>query len=187
MKLQSPNKTFMSTNVNEPRRDLIPAADNEPQKIYANGGDWIVVWHPPSETGLQGTPHGASGICLTSDDELVLVSDDESKWWLPGGRTEEGESWEQTLRREMLEEANAEVIEARLLGFIRAECLSGHEKGLVLVRSMWKASVVLADWNPQFEIPYRRVVPADEWVPNLYIDEGWEPIMHRMFVEAGLA
>ena len=166
--------------------DLAPAADYQPQKIYANGGDWVVTWHPPGGAP-PGTPHGASCICLTSDDELVLISDDNSKWGIPGGRTEHGETWEQTLRREMTEEANAEVIEARLLGFIRAECLSGHEKGLVLVRSMWRASVELAEWNPQFEIPHRRVVPAGEWRSNIYIDEGWEPIMQRMFIEAGLA
>jgi ADP-ribose pyrophosphatase YjhB (NUDIX family) len=80
----------------------------------------------------------------------------------PAGRPEEGESWEETLRREMLEEACAIVGRARLLGFSRGACVAGPEEGLVLVRSMWRAEVQLEPWEPRFEIPHRRVVTATD-------------------------
>src|SRR5262245_62081590 len=55
-------------------------------------------------------------------------------------------------RRSILEEACCIVREARLLGFCRSRCLSGPEKGLVLVRSIWRAEVDLMPWDPRFEV-----------------------------------
>lgn len=144
-----------------------------------------MVWQPP-DTVPDGTQHGANGICLTHEGRLVLISDDGKRWGLPGGRPEEGESWEETLRREMFEEACATVLDAQLLGFIRAVCLSGPETGLILVRSFWKAEVILERWEPLFEIAHRRVVPAESWPTQLSIDDGWEPIVLRALAEAGL-
>ena len=164
-----------------------PARDGEEFMVHANGGDWIVAWHPPSSGAPVGTPHGAAGICLTQDSGLVLISNDGERWGLPGGRPEGQESWEQTLLREMLEEACATVVEARLLGFSRGKCVAGHEKGLTLVRSMWRAQVELGSWEPHFEIAHRRVVPAEGWSDHLWIEDGFAKIYWRAFAEAGLA
>jgi len=61
------------------------------------------------------------------------------RWGWPGGRPEGDESWEQTLRREILEETCSVVNDARLLGFCRSACLSGRRNDRVLVRSIWRA------------------------------------------------
>jgi hypothetical protein len=103
--------------------------------------------------------------------------------WGPAGA---GGSWEDTLRREMLEEACAVVMDARLLGFVRSRCLAGHERGLVLVRSIWRAQVRLLPWQPEHEIPFRRVVPAHELARYLWMENGAEPIYSRAAREAGL-
>jgi ADP-ribose pyrophosphatase YjhB (NUDIX family) len=95
---------------------------------------------------------------VTADGDIVLISPDGTIWDLPAGRPEPGESWEQTLRREMDEEACATVVAARLLGFTRGRCLTGPERGRVLVRSVWRADVKLRPWEARFEIADRRVV-----------------------------
>jgi ADP-ribose pyrophosphatase YjhB (NUDIX family) len=124
-------------------------------------GDWLVAWHPPPDPP-DGIPHGAEGVCVTPDGNVVLISPDGELWDLPAGRPEPGETWEDTLRREMLKEACATVVAARLLGFVRGECVAGAERGRVLVRSIWRADVELGPWRPLYEIPHRRVVaPAD--------------------------
>jgi 8-oxo-dGTP pyrophosphatase MutT (NUDIX family) len=161
------------------------AVDGEAFAVYANGGDWMTAWHPPGAVP-EGTPHGASGFCVTADGEVVLISNDGGRWDWPGGRPEEGESLEDTFRREMWEETCCVVGQARLLGFCRSVCLSGPETGLVLVRSVWRGEVEVMPWDPQFEVPHRLIVPADELVARLSIDPGWEPILHRAIVEAGL-
>lgn len=168
-----------------------PAADGEEIAFSSNGGEWIGGWHSAvDEDGASAPPgqrHGASAWCVTSDGGLVLVSPDGREWGWPGGRPEGDESWEDTLRREVREEACARVVRARLLGFGRAECLSGPEKGLVLVRSLWRAHVELLPWDPQFEVRHRRVVPVTELASHLSMEPGLEPIYARAAREAGLA
>jgi len=161
------------------------ARDREELAVRSNGGNWLTAWHPPGEPPV-GTPHGANGLCKTADDGVVLISNDASRWGWPGGRPKGNESWEQTLRREILEEACGIVREARLLGFCRSRCLSGPEKGLVLVRSIWRAEIDLMPWNPRFEIAHRRVVSASELLSHLWMEDGFEPIYYRALREAAL-
>jgi hypothetical protein len=61
-----------------------------------------------------------------------------------------------------------------------------QRRGLVLVRSIWRAEVELMSWEPRFEIAHRRIVPAAELMSYLWMEEGFEPIYHRTLVEAGL-
>jgi hypothetical protein len=101
------------------------AGDGEEIAVRSNGGDWLIAWHPPI-TVPPGQAHGANAFCVTDDDGVVLISNDGERWGWPGGRPEGDESWEQTLRREVLEEACAIVSDARLLGFCRGACLTGE-------------------------------------------------------------
>jgi len=133
------------------------AADGVQIPVWSGGQQWLVSWHPPPDPP-DGTPHGAAGVCVTPDGNIVVISPDGTIWDLPAGRPEPGESWEQTLRREMDEEACATVVSTRLLGFTRGQCVAGPECGRVLVRSVWRADVQLRPWEARFEIAERRVV-----------------------------
>jgi ADP-ribose pyrophosphatase YjhB (NUDIX family) len=127
------------------------AADGVQIPIRSGGQQWLVSWHPPPEPP-GGTPHGAEGVCVTAGGDVVVISPDGTIWDLPAGRPEPGETWEETLSREMDEEACATVVRARLLGFTRGECVAGPERGRVLVRSVWRADVDLRPWEARFEI-----------------------------------
>jgi ADP-ribose pyrophosphatase YjhB (NUDIX family) len=161
-------------------------SDSDDLVVSSNGGDWRVGWYPPPDPP-PGTPHGAAAVCV-SDDQVVLISTDGQRWGLPGGRPEPHERWIDTLRREVAEETCAVVERARLLGFTRGICIRGPEEGLVLVRSMWRAEVRLERWAPRFEIPYRRLLPANEALRSVVIAEpSVGPIYRRMFTEAAVA
>jgi ADP-ribose pyrophosphatase YjhB (NUDIX family) len=162
-----------------------PIVERKPLAVRSNGGAWFIEWHS-AVTQPEGTNHGANAFCVTPDNHVVLISGDGERWGWPGGRPEGDESWEQTLRREVLEEACAVVRGARLLGFSRGVCVSGPEHGLVLVRSMWRADVELNAWEPRFEIRYRRLVRADDLLSHFWIEDGFEALYHRVLIEAGI-
>ncbi len=109
------------------------ARDGEEFAVCSKGGDWLIAWHSPLAVPV-GQTHGANAFCVTAAAGVVLISNDGERWGWPGGRPEGEESWEQTLRREVLEEECVAVVAARLLGFCRAVCLTGPEQGRVLVR-----------------------------------------------------
>ena len=168
----------------------IAARDGEEIAVWAgeaqsNDQDWIISWCPPL-TPPDGIPHGASGLCMTGDGEIVLISQDGEHWDLPGGRPEGNETWEETLRREVREEACATVVQARLLGFSRGACVAGPQIGQVLIRSLWRVEVALAPWEPQFEVSHRRVVPAAEVLDQLAIADGLARIISRALHEAAM-
>lgn len=161
------------------------ARDGEEFAVHSNGGNWLIAWHTPNAVPV-GASHGANAFCVTAEGGVALISNDGERWCWPGGRPEPDESWEQTLRREILEETCAVVGDARLLGFCRATCLTGPEQGLVLVRSIWRAEVKLMPWEPRFEIAHRRVISATQLLSHLWMEEGFEPIYYRALTEARL-
>jgi hypothetical protein len=152
--------------------------------VSSDGQDWRVAWHPPPEAP-PGTWHGSAGVCVAGD-RVVLVSGDGYRFGLPGGRPEPGEDWEDTLRREVREEACATVTACRLLGFSRGVCVQGPQAGLALVRALWRAEVRLDPWQPRFEIVRRRLVPVVEAFDSMSIEDGYGPMYRRIFVEAAL-
>jgi ADP-ribose pyrophosphatase YjhB (NUDIX family) len=162
------------------------AVDGVQIPVRSGGQQWLVSWHPPPEPP-GGTPHGAEGVCVTADGGIVVISPDGTIWDLPAGRPEPGENWEQTLRREMDEEACATVTGARMLGFTRGQCVTGPERGRVLVRSVWRADVELRPWEARFEIADRRIVAPAAVEDTLSL--GLHPfaaIIRRELAEAGL-
>jgi hypothetical protein len=86
----------------------------------------------------------------------------------------------------VLEETGCSVSQALMLGFCRSTCQSGAEKGLVLVRSIWRGDVELVPWTPQFEVKWRKVVPVADLLSEVSMEQGLEPVYRRAMVEAGL-
>jgi 8-oxo-dGTP pyrophosphatase MutT (NUDIX family) len=151
--------------------------------IRTDGQTWITSWHPPISVP-SGTSHGSAGICVTDTNEIVLISSDGIHWDLPAGRPEGDETWEQTLRREVYEEACATVVDAKLLGFCHSRCIAGHEEELVLLRSFWRAQIILHGWEPAFETTHRRVVSETDIL--LHLSPVFAPVFRRALAEAAV-
>ena len=74
------------------------------------------------------------GVAIHNDAVLLHRADHEPFWTLPGGRAEHGETAEQTITREMLEELETDIQVDRLLwvveNFFDYDGLSYHELAL---------------------------------------------------------
>ncbi len=68
-------------------------------------------------------------VLLRKQDVLMVHSKDGTYHILPGGRREDSESIEETLRREVLEEAGWTIREESLLGFMHFHHLSPKPEG----------------------------------------------------------
>jgi ADP-ribose pyrophosphatase YjhB (NUDIX family) len=157
------------------------AIEGVPYSFATDDEAWNLSWHSPLNLP-DGIPHGSAGVCVTPQETIILVRQNNNVWDFPGGRPEGIETWEETLRREMVEEACATVDQALLLGFARAECSSGTERGRAIVRSFWRAEVNVHPWEPRFEITQRKFVRPEEAL--MYTFWGYTPIYRRVLHEA---
>ena len=62
--------------------------------------------------------HGVHGFCFYGDKLVIVYSERKKYWGLPGGRIEEGETFEKALVREVKEETNMKVLRQKLIGFV---------------------------------------------------------------------
>ncbi len=60
-----------------------------------------------------------SGICYDKEGNILILSSRPNKWFIPGGKPEDGESFEDTLKREVYEEATVEIENILPLAFLK--------------------------------------------------------------------
>lgn len=95
-------------------------------KLNLGSKDVTLTW-----VGLT-TEHPARvyALAFASKSEILLVSDGENdpNRWLPGGGVESGETPEQALRRELMEEADAVIDALEYLGSQRVDDNTGWQE-----------------------------------------------------------
>lgn len=66
------------------------------------------------------------GVCFNDVGKMLIQRRATNPWCLAGGTVEEGESGEETLRRELIEEADVTIKNLSLLGGQRVQFPGGH-------------------------------------------------------------
>lgn len=112
----------------------------------------------------------------------MLVTWNGMQWSLPGGTVERGERLEQTLARELWEEACARLLACRYIGCQRVDELDGQGKSYYQTR-FW-ARVELEPFTSEHEMTARRLVEPEAFLSALYW--GGEATA-RLILERGLA
>ncbi|MGY2893117.1 NUDIX hydrolase [Deinococcus sp. UYEF24] len=141
------------------------------------------TWQPSTELSTSFPVRQISSVCFSGPGEIVLVSETGNEWNLPGGHPEAGETPTETLTREVAEEACAEVLACRLIGWQRVD--DPREPAYLQLR--YVVQVHLHDFQPVHEIRHRRLVSPQDFLSTL--SWGRSPIaaeLLRVALEANL-
>jgi 8-oxo-dGTP diphosphatase len=74
-------------------------------------------WHPASNWNGLDPIVQVHGVCFDASGNILIIREPGKEWHLVGGKPEQGESYEETLYREVLEEANVKVNDAKMIGY----------------------------------------------------------------------
>ena len=112
-------------------------------------------------------PSRVYAFAFTPDGDMLLVcgAPQDPELWLPGGGIEAGESPEEALARELLEEAAATVLALHPLGSQRVDDPAfGSE-----FQTFYWCRVTLADhYLPRHEVTQRHLVRAEDFLNTLF-------------------
>jgi 8-oxo-dGTP pyrophosphatase MutT (NUDIX family) len=140
------------------------------QEVSDRGRRVAYTWFDPPFRPEPPHCNQAYGICFTADGMIVLGAgsfDGVRYLNLLGGGVEPGETLEDCLVREVMEEGCARVTESRYIGCQRVDD-PGHPAGpRRYYQSRFWARVELLPWDPHHEIDERRLVRPADFLPTL--------------------
>lgn len=153
------------------------------QTLVLDGKNVTFIWMNGEKTENFKPITQCYGIIFNNKGEILVGRGKGSKrWTIPGGTPEEGETYLETLKRELIEEVDVEVLEAKVLGVQKAFEV-GIEKDAI-----YQARYIVTKFNllPQTPDPdggsqwERKFVPAKEI--NEYVK--WGTTGEAMFSDA---
>jgi ADP-ribose pyrophosphatase YjhB (NUDIX family) len=127
--------------------------------VYAKTAWWGLV-EPRTRERQPLVVHQA--VVLSDRGVLLSVRSDLRGWELPGGRAESGESGEEAIRREILEETGVEVVVDRLIGSYYRRGFRPHTARVYCCRATGGAP------SPSSETPVVRWFPVDAIPDTLF-------------------
>ncbi len=106
-------------------------------------------------------------VCFTDDNDVVLYQHSDNYLGLPGGTPEEGESFEETLKRELYEEISVEVLDFGPIGYIKVYKKDRPEKFDFQLRYWAKVKLLEETPDPDNKAIGRVLTPINKAVEKL--------------------
>ncbi len=108
------------------------------------------------------TVHGVHAYCFVGDELVIVYSEAKGYWTPPGGGVEPGETVEEAVVREVLEETNMRVLKQRVIGY---QEVSEPHRLTIQVRSVCIVEPIgpfVADADPEGDVTEIKLIdPKD--------------------------
>lgn len=129
------------------------------EKISFDGKDYQLTWHE-TNTLPNGVIKQVSGYVFNDDGELLIVKSGKH-WTIPGGKPEGEETPNETLTREIIEEAAVDIKDTSLFGYV--EVMPEEDPDDVYYQLRFFARVdAIHDFTSEFETSERLFVPLEQ-------------------------
>ena len=131
------------------------------------GRPWTATWLDPPFRPDPPDCNQAYGVCFDLTGKIVLVRTEVDHWNLPGGGVELGETLEETLVREVAEEACGRVLAQTYIGCQRIDDPENPLGRQRYYQSRFWARVELLPWQARFEVTECKLVDPAEFLSVL--------------------
>jgi len=101
------------------------------------------------------------GIFFNEEGEILIVNT-VGNWQLPGGKPEENESWEETLIREAIEEADVEIEDIMPVGYQYVSEIKDGQNGETFTQLRFLAKIL--NLNDSTEDPDTGIIPERKFI-----------------------
>jgi ADP-ribose pyrophosphatase YjhB (NUDIX family) len=123
------------------------------------GRNLTLTWQETGEIPTNLNISQVSAFCLNDNNEILIIKNKHG-WGLPGGHPESGETIEESLRREIKEEADCSIKNFKLIGYVEAadpQNDSVEGKKYVQLRFLCRLDKI-AEFRAEFETSERQFV-----------------------------
>ncbi len=139
-----------------------------------NGVQYKFTWYPDIDPETINPVTQCYGFCYNDKGKLLVIETSmPGRWQVPGGTVEEDETFEQTLRREIIEEANVTIKDIHYLG---AQSVQNNKNDEVIYQLRFAARIdKLCEREPD---PDKGKILERKLINPLTYNElaGWGPI-----------
>lgn len=170
-------------------------ANDDPQIIFKT-----TYWGDDQSTEVQfqlassQPPDESVSACLviaTTGDNKIAISRPQRGWGLPGGHREVGETAEQCLRREAIEEAAIELGDLELVGYWATKKLFDSEHNRQYPNTAYQLLYIanvtaIHDFQPQLEVLERAFIEAHDMERLHHNFENFRDIFEHIIEKKGL-
>jgi 8-oxo-dGTP pyrophosphatase MutT (NUDIX family) len=140
------------------------------QEVCDQGRRVTFTWFDPPFRPEPPHANQAYGICFTQAGMIILGGCDaggQRYWNLLGGGAEPGETLEDCLAREVMEEGCARVTASRYIGCQRVDDPQHPAGPRRYYQARFWARAELLPWDPRHEVHERRLVRPDNFLQTL--------------------
>jgi ADP-ribose pyrophosphatase YjhB (NUDIX family) len=143
----------------------------------------VVYRDVESLTELEGhIVHGVHAYCFCGDELVIVYSDMKGYWTPPGGGVEPGETVDEAVVREVLEETNMRVLSQRIIGY---QDISDPHRITTQTRSVCIVEPVgpfIADADPEGDVTEIKLIDPNNIKQYFDWGEVGEHILERALI-----